>query len=43
MPDKAGEFFMRPDAIADSVYTLTQQDRSAWTFEVDLRPFGERW
>lgn len=43
MPDKADDFFMRPDAIADSVYTLTQQNRSAWTFELDLRPYGERW
>jgi hypothetical protein len=34
---------MKPDAIADSVFALTRQDRSAWTFELDLRPFGERW
>ncbi len=37
------EFFARPDAIADTVYHLAHQDRSAWTFEVDLRPFGEKW
>ena len=43
MPDQADDFFMRPDAIADSVYTMTQQDRSAWAFEIDLRPYGERW
>jgi hypothetical protein len=34
---------MQPDAIADSVYALTQQDRSAWAFEIDLRPYGEKW
>ena len=43
MSDKSDDFFMRPDAIADSVYAMTRQDRSAWTFELDLRPFGERW
>ena len=43
MPDKADDYFMKPDAIANSVFALTQQDRSAWTFESDLRPFGERW
>jgi hypothetical protein len=43
MPDKADDYFMKPDAIANSVFALTQQDRSAWTFELDLRPFGERW
>jgi NAD(P)-dependent dehydrogenase (short-subunit alcohol dehydrogenase family) len=37
------EFFARPDAIADTVYHVAHQDRSAWTFEVDLRPFGEKW
>ena len=42
-PDRADHFFMRPDAIADSVYALTQQDRSAWAFEIDLRPYGEKW
>lgn len=36
-------FFARPDAIAETVYHVARQDRSAWSFEVDLRPFGERW
>ena len=42
-PDRADDFFMQPDAIADSVYALTQQDRSAWAFEIDLRPYSEKW
>ena len=42
-PDRADDFFMQPDAIADSVYALTQQERSAWAFEIDLRPYGEKW
>jgi len=41
--DKPDDFFLKPDAIADTVYHLVHQDRSAWTFELDLRPFGEKW
>jgi NAD(P)-dependent dehydrogenase (short-subunit alcohol dehydrogenase family) len=40
---KPDAFFARPDAIADTVFHVAHQDRSAWTFEVDLRPFGETW
>jgi NAD(P)-dependent dehydrogenase (short-subunit alcohol dehydrogenase family) len=43
LPDRPDDFFLRPAAIADTVLAITQQDRSAWTFELDVRPFGERW
>ena len=43
MPDKPDEFFMQPDAIAEAVFFLTRQAKTAWTFELDLRPFGEHW
>jgi NAD(P)-dependent dehydrogenase (short-subunit alcohol dehydrogenase family) len=43
MGDKPDEFFLKPDRIAEAVYFLAHQDPSAWTFELDLRPFGERW
>ncbi len=43
MPDKPDEFFMTPEDIAESVYFLTKQPTSAWTFELDLRPFRENW
>ncbi len=43
MPDKPDDDFIKPDDIAQSVYFLSQQNRSAWTFELDLRPFGEKW
>lgn len=43
LPDKPDSFFLSADAIADTVWALCQQDRSAWTFELDLRPFGENW
>lgn len=41
--DRPDEFFCQPAAIADTVFHLAHQDRSAWSFEVDLRPFGEKW
>jgi NADP-dependent 3-hydroxy acid dehydrogenase YdfG len=41
--DKPDAFFMQPDAIADAVAHLVLQERSAWTFELDLRPYAERW
>jgi NAD(P)-dependent dehydrogenase (short-subunit alcohol dehydrogenase family) len=34
---------LSPDAIADCYWELHRQDKSAWTFEVDLRPFGEKF
>jgi NADP-dependent 3-hydroxy acid dehydrogenase YdfG len=43
LADKPDEFFLKPAAIAEAVHFLAHQDRSAWTFELDLRPFGERW
>lgn len=43
MPDRPDERFLKPDAIADSVLALVRQDRSAWTFELDLRPHSENW
>lgn len=43
LPDQKEEFFLKPDAIADAVFHLARQDPSAWTFELDVRPFGESW
>ena len=42
-PDVPDDYYLQPDDIAQSVYELTCQHRSAWTFELDLRPFGEQW
>jgi len=41
--DKPDDFFLRPDAIADTFFHLAGQDRSAWSSEVDVRPFAEKW
>ncbi len=35
------EPLLDPDAMADAYWALIQQDRSAWTLEIDLRPQGE--
>lgn len=43
MPDKPDSFFLQPDEVAATVYQIAAQARSAWSFEVDVRPFGERW
>lgn len=42
-PDKPDDFFMDPERIAETALTLARQDKSCWTFEIDLRPFGEKW
>ena len=34
---------LSPDAIADAFWYLHQQHKSAWTHELDLRPFKENW
>jgi NAD(P)-dependent dehydrogenase (short-subunit alcohol dehydrogenase family) len=39
MPDG----ILRPDDIADAYWRLHDQPRSAWTFEMDLRPYKEPW
>jgi NAD(P)-dependent dehydrogenase (short-subunit alcohol dehydrogenase family) len=43
MSDKPDDFFMQPDDIARSVWQVAHQPTSAWTFELDLRPYGEDW
>ena len=37
------EFFIKPQAIAAEVWHIVHQDRSAWSFNVEVRPFGEAW
>ncbi|WP_374572305.1 SDR family NAD(P)-dependent oxidoreductase [Phenylobacterium sp.] len=42
-PDKPDTFFISPSAIAEEAWRIVLQDRSAWSFNVELRPFGEAW
>lgn len=34
---------MRPGAVAEAYWQLYQQPRDAWSFEHEIRPFGEKW
>ena len=38
-----GDPLLEPDAIADTYWALIQQERSAWSFEVDVRPHNEEF
>ncbi len=40
LPDDA---FLNPDDIAETIWSVTQQPKSAWTFELDVRPYRENW
>jgi NAD(P)-dependent dehydrogenase (short-subunit alcohol dehydrogenase family) len=42
--DQTGEEgLLRPTDIAETVYHLCAQPKSAWTFETEVRPFKESW
>lgn len=41
--NQADDFFIQPGAIADELWHLAHQDRSAWSFNVEVRPFREPW
>lgn len=43
LPDKPDSFFVAPDDVAATAAFLVGQPRSAWTFELEARPFGETW
>jgi NAD(P)-dependent dehydrogenase (short-subunit alcohol dehydrogenase family) len=42
-PDKPDSFFCQPADIAEECWHLAHQPRSAWTFDVQIRPDGEVW
>jgi NAD(P)-dependent dehydrogenase (short-subunit alcohol dehydrogenase family) len=39
----APDQLMKPDSIANAYWFLHTQPRDGWTFELDIRPFMERW
>jgi len=41
--DKPDNFFSDPADIAAEVFHITQQPRSTWSFDVEIRPYGEKW
>lgn len=42
-PSLKEDDFLKPDAIAETYWHLVHQDPSAWTLDIDLRPFKERF
>ncbi|MBI1817004.1 MAG: SDR family NAD(P)-dependent oxidoreductase [Deltaproteobacteria bacterium] len=43
LPHLKDEDLLKPSAIADAFWYLAHQDPSAWSFELDVRPFKERF
>ena len=37
------DLLMPPASVAGAYWQLHQQPKSAWTFEMEIRPFGEKW
>ncbi|CDZ78822.1 putative oxidoreductase [Legionella massiliensis] len=43
MSDKPASYFVKPVDVANTVFWLSHQPSSAWSFEVEARPFAEHW
>ena len=43
MPQIKDEDMLKPDAIAETYWHVAHQDRSAWTMELEVRPFKEKF
>lgn len=41
--DPSADNVLKPEDIAENYWTLHCQPRNAWTFELDLRPWSEKW
>lgn len=37
------DLLMPPEVVADAYWALYNQPRAAWTFEQEIRPYGEKW
>jgi hypothetical protein len=42
-PQMKAENMLNPDAIAETYWHLAHQDRSAWSMELEVRPFTEKF
>lgn len=40
---KTNDGIVKPDDLAEAYVTLHEQPRTAWTFELDVRPWIEKW
>lgn len=43
IPNEAPDSLLDPDAIAETYWHVMHQHRSAWSWEVEVRPWVERW
>ena len=43
LKDRPAHDFLDPAAVAEQYYQLHIQHKTAWTQELDLRPFGEKF
>jgi NAD(P)-dependent dehydrogenase (short-subunit alcohol dehydrogenase family) len=43
MPDRPVDAFVDPRGVAEIAYQLCTQGRTAWSFEVEARPYVETW
>ncbi|MBT5718087.1 MAG: short-chain dehydrogenase, partial [Gammaproteobacteria bacterium] len=41
--DLPADTLMDPKSVAESYWMLHHQSRDAWTFEMDIRPFAEKF
>ncbi len=41
--DKPDDFFSKPVDIAAEVFHIAHQPRSTWSFDAEIRPYGEKW
>ena len=41
--DKKDDYFCKPEDIANEVFHVAHQARSAWSFDVEIRPDIEKW
>ena len=41
--ERPDDSFIAPAGVADIAVSLIRQDRSAWSFEVEARPYAEKW
>lgn len=43
MPGKPDDAFVDPAGVAEIAFQLCRQQRRAWSFEVEARPYAEKW
>jgi NADP-dependent 3-hydroxy acid dehydrogenase YdfG len=43
LPEQDASFFLQPEHIAETIWHVIGQPPSAWSHEIDLRPFGEKF